>query len=135
MEALSILNTETTPHDSKDPDLTEFDIKGWNLVVRPVHVEGKTKGGIILTDKTQGDASYLMNVGKVLKMGTQCFTQEDIFNGERWCEVGDYVLIPKLTGQKVKYKGVPLTIISCDRIIATIKDPKDIDPNFNITGY
>jgi len=102
-------------------------------VVRPLHLEGKTKGGILLTQKLQDDAQYLMNVCKVLKMGSLCYTQEG-FQGERWCEVGDYVLIPKLVGNKISYKGYPLTLVNCDRVLAVVKDPFTIDPNFNLTN-
>lgn len=129
----SILSEATTPVDTADPDLSTFKVCGWQVVLRPLHIENKTKGGILLTNSLQDDAQCLMNVCKVLKMGSQCYTQEG-FQGERWCEVGDYVLIPKLTGQKISFKGYPITIVNCDRIIAVLEDPRDIDPNFNLTG-
>lgn len=129
-----ILNVESTSVNDKDPDLTGFEIHGINILVRPVHVEAKTKGGILLTDKLQDDASYLTNVGKVLAIGSLAYTQEE-FGGESWCKVGDYVLLPKLAGNKIKYKGVPLIIVGCNKVMATLDDPKTVDMNFNLTGY
>lgn len=132
MQQLSLLDKETTPADSPDPDLKGFKITGHNLVLRPCHVEGTTKGGIILAGKTTHDLSYLMNVCKVLAVGPTAYTQELFLKTGPWCKAGDFVLIPRLTGQKVKFKGIPITIISCDKVIAVLDDPKDIDPNFNI---
>jgi co-chaperonin GroES (HSP10) len=135
---LSELNTETTDVNEKGPDISGFNLKGHVVLLRPVHVSGKTKGGLLLANKTQQDVSYLMNVCEVLAIGPTAYTQEQFLNPrtneiEQWCKVGDFVLIPRLSGQKIKYKGVPLTIISCDRIIATLDNPEDIDPNFNIS--
>ena len=129
----SILSEATTGVDTPDPDLSGFKVCGWQVVLRPLHIDSKTKGGIILTDSLKDDANCLMNVCKVLKLGSLCYTQEG-FQGEKWCKEGDYVLIPKLTGQKISYKGYPITIVNCDRIIAVLEDPQDIDPNFNLTG-
>jgi co-chaperonin GroES (HSP10) len=127
----SVLSDASTPVDSPDPDLSDLKVCGWQLIVRPLHVENKTKSGIILTDKLADDAQYLMNVCKVLKMGSLCYTQEG-FQGERWCEVGDFVLLPKLVGQRVSYKGYPLAFVNCDRVIAVLKNPNDVDPRFNL---
>jgi co-chaperonin GroES (HSP10) len=129
----SILSEATTGIDTPDPDLSKFKVCGWQIAVRPLHLEGKTKGGIILTDSLKDDAQCLINVCKVLKMGPQCYTQEG-FQGEKWCKEGDYVLIPKLTGQKISYQGYPITLVTCDRVLAVLDDPYDIDPNFNLTG-
>jgi co-chaperonin GroES (HSP10) len=133
MEELSKLSTDSTTVDTPDPDLTGFNITGHKLLLRPLHVEGKTKGGLLLAQKTQHDLSYLMNVCKVLAVGPRAYKQEMFNDTGPWCDVGDYVLIPRLGGQKIKLKGVPLTMISCDQVMAVIDDPADVDPNFNIS--
>ncbi len=133
VQDLSILNAETTDVNDPDPDLTGFRITGHKLLVRPLHVQGKTKGGLILASQTQHDLSYLMNVCKVLALGPRAYKQEIFEETGPWCKVGDYVLIPRLGGQKIKLKGVPLTLISCDLILAVLDNPADVDPNFNIS--
>ena len=133
MQELPTSSTISTPVDAPDPDITGFNITGYNIVLRPLHVEGKTKGGIILATKTQQDVQYLMNVCKVLKLGPRAYVQDLFKETGPWCKEGDYVLIPKIGGQKILYKGTPITIIPCDRVIAVLDDPKDIDPNFNIS--
>lgn len=132
VEQLSRTNQEKSNAKDEDPDLDGFQITGHNLLVMPVEIEGKTKSGLILTDSTREDIAYLMNVCKVLQLGPTAYTQECFKNSGPWCKKGDYVLIPKITGQKVKFKGKPLTIVSCDKVIAVIDDPATVDTNYNI---
>lgn len=126
------LNKESTPHDSPDPDLSGFKVTGSRLVLRPCHVEGVTDKGLILAGKTTHDIEYLMNIGKVLKMGPTAYTQDMFKETGPWCQTGDFVLIPRLEGQRIKWKGISLIMILCDRVQAVIDDPKNIDPHFNI---
>lgn len=133
MQSLSNANDETTSVLDPDPDIKGFRITGHRLLLRPLHIEGKTKGGLILASKTQNDLSYLMNVCKVLDLGPRAYKQEIFEETGPWCSKGDYVLIPRLGGQKIKYKGVPLILISCDQVLSILDDPSDVDPNFNIS--
>jgi co-chaperonin GroES (HSP10) len=137
MQELSFTNDETTDLSHPDPDLTGFRITGHKLLLRPLHIEGKTKGGLLLASKTQHDLSYLMNICKVLAVGPRAYKQDIFEETGPWCGVGDFVLIPRLGGQKIKLKGVPLTMISCDQVLAVLDNPADVDPNFNISteGY
>lgn len=127
-----IVHGETTSNTIPDPDVTGFKLCGHNLLLRPLHIEGKTKGGIIIASRTQHDIAYLMNVCKVLKIGPTAYTQDIFEKSGPFCQEGDFILIPRLAGQKVKYKGVPLTILSCDKVLAVIDNPQDIDPHFNL---
>ena len=132
MEQLNQTNDETTSVEDKDPDLSGFHVPNHTIIVRQLHIEGKTKGGLMLAGKTHHDISYLMNICKVLKLGDRAYKQEMFDESGPWCEPGNFVLIPKLGGQKVRYQGVPITMISCDQILAVLDDPTDIDPHFNI---
>ena len=42
---------------------------GWRLLVLPHKGKGKTKGGVILSDKTVEETQIATNVGLVLKVG------------------------------------------------------------------
>ncbi len=127
LSTLSNAKSEENP----DLDVSDLNITGWNVLVQPLKVDEKTKGGVYLPDAYKDDVSYLTNVCKVLKVGSLSYTQ-DQFKGETWCKEGDYVLIPKNTGTKILFKGHPLTLIACDRVLAVVKDPKDLDLNYNI---
>ena len=134
----SYLSTETTSVQEEDPDISGFRITGHKLLLRPLHVEGITKGGLHIASKTMHDISYLMNICKVLDVGPRAYKQEIFNETGPWCKQGDFVLIPRLGGQKIKLKGVPLTLISCDQVLAVLDDPSDIDTHFNIateSGY
>jgi len=129
----SAIDESTTPLDHQEPDLTGFHVPNHCIVVRPLHLEGKTKGGLLLAGKTHHDIAYLMNVCKVLKIGERAYKQEIFNESGPWCKEGDYVLIPRLGGQKIKFQGTPITMISCDKILAVLDDPNSVDPNFAIS--
>jgi hypothetical protein len=44
-----------------------------------------------------------------------------------YCKVGDWIMIPRNEGPQVKYKGVPITYLNCEKIYAVIQDPQHID--------
>jgi hypothetical protein len=48
VQQVSHVSDETTDINEKDPDLKGFNITGHNLLLRPLHVSGKTSGGVYL---------------------------------------------------------------------------------------
>lgn len=108
-------------------------IPGYNILVRPVSVKAKTKGGIILPDSTKSDMAYLTTVGRVLKVGDLAY-QDDKFNGKPWCKEGDYICYGKHTGNKFLYKGVQLLLIFDDEVKMVVEDAKDLDPTYNLSN-
>lgn len=116
-------------------DITGLEVQGYNLVVQPFEAEQKitTENGmqLFLPDSFRDDVTYLSNVCRVLAVGPTAYTQE-MFQGKPWCKVGDYVIIPKNTGQKILWKKKQVTIVACDRVIAVVDDPAHIDQSFNL---
>lgn len=108
-------------------------IPGYNILVRPVSVKAKTKGGIILPDSTKSDMAYLTTVGRVLKVGDLAY-QDDKFDGKPWCKEGDYICYGKHTGHKFLYKGVQLLLIFDDEVKMVVEDAKDLDPTYNLSN-
>jgi len=43
---------------------------GWRIVLFPLKLKGKTKGGVILTDETVEESQITTNICKVLKTGS-----------------------------------------------------------------
>jgi co-chaperonin GroES (HSP10) len=109
-------------------------IPGYNVLVRPVSIKAKTKGGILLPDSTVDDMSYLTTVGKVLAVGNLAYQDKDKFPSGSWCEVGDYVCYGKHAGVKMIYKGVKLILLYDDQIMLKMENPKDLDPTFNLSN-
>ena len=108
------------------------ELPGFHVLVRPVSVKSKTKGGIFIPDSTKDDMSYLTTVGKVIALGELAYKDMDKFPNGGWCNIGDYVCYGKHAGTKLFYKGVRLILLFDDQIIMKVEDPKDLDPTFNL---
>ena len=109
-------------------------IPGYRLLIRPVPIRSKTKGGIILPDKAKDDMKYLTTVGRVLAVGDLSYEDENKFPKGPWCKPGDYVCYGKHTGAKFLYKGVRLIMCYDDEITMVVDDPSNLDPMFNLSN-
>lgn len=116
----------------KKEDLPE--LPGYHVLVQPVSIKQKTKGGIILPDSTKDDIAYLTTVGKVVALGDLAYDDKEKFPLGPWCQEGDYVAYGKLIGQKLQYKGVKLLLLFDDQIIMRVDKPTDLDPTFNLSN-
>lgn len=117
----------------KDPNPLP-DMPAYHVLVRPVSVKARTKGGIILPDSTKDDIAYLTTVGRVLKVGDLAYKDEAKFPNGAWCKEGDYVCYGKHAGVKMKFKGVKLLMIYDDQVVMKVDDPSDLDTSFNLTS-
>ena len=62
-------NSSWISDDNKiDPDILP-ELPGYHVLVRPISIKEKTKGGILLPDAVKDDMAYLTTVGRVLKIG------------------------------------------------------------------
>ena len=72
-------NSEWITDDSvADPDVLPH-IPGFHILVRPISIKEKTKGGLLLPDSVRDDIAYLTTVGKVLVIGDDAYMDEDKF--------------------------------------------------------
>jgi co-chaperonin GroES (HSP10) len=113
--------------------ITDDDLPGYHILVRPISIKETTKGGILLPDSTREDISYLTTVGRVLKLGELAYQDPDKFPNGAWCKKNDYIAYGKHVGQKLFYKGVRLLLLFDDQVIMKVEDPTDLDPTFNLT--
>lgn len=116
----------------KKEDLPE--LPGYHVLVQPVSIKQKTKGGIILPDSTKDDIAYLTTVGKVVALGDLAYDDKEKFPLGPWCQEGDYVAYGKFIGQKLQYKGVKFLLLFDDQIIMRVDKPTDLDPTFNLSN-
>lgn len=75
-----------------------FDPYGSRLVVQLRSAKTKSKGGIILNTETQETEKWNTQIAKVLRIGPLAFhnrTTMDPWPEGSWCQVGDYVRVPK----------------------------------------
>ena len=102
------------------------DPTGWRILVLPYKGQGKTKGGVILTDQHMEERGYTTVTGLVLKMGPDCYKDEEKFPTGPWCKVKDWILFARYAGSRIKIEGGELRLLNDDEILAVVKDPEDI---------
>ena len=122
----------TDEEEVKDPDVLP-ELPGYHVLIRPVSVKSKTKGGIFIPDSTRDDMSYLTTVGRVVLVGDLAYMDKNKFPTGAWCKIGDYVSYGKHLGTKLFYKGVRFILLFDDQITMRVQDAKDLDPTFNLT--
>jgi len=124
----------TEDEDERTPDVLP-ELPGFHVLVRPVSIKEKTKGGILLPNSTKDDMSYLTTIGEVIKIGDLAYNDNEKFPKGPWCQLGDYVCYAKHAGQKIQYKNVKMILLYDDQVIMKVQDPKFLDPTFNLTKY
>jgi len=82
----------------------------------------------LLTDDTVTESQVTTNICKVLKMGRECYKDKEKFPSGPWCKEGDWVLITRYAGSRIRIDGGELRIINDDEILAVVDDPRDILP-------
>ncbi len=130
----AVNNNEWIENEEKaDPEVLPS-LPGYHILVRPVSVKNKTKGGLLLPDSVKDDVAYLTTVGKVLSIGDLAYKDEDKFPNGKWCDVGDYVCYARHAGQKLYYKGVRLLLLFDDQIMMKVDEPTNLDMTYNLAN-
>ena len=109
------------PEASKLPKPT-----GWRLLVLPHRGQGKTKGGVILSDKTVEETQIATNVGLVLAMGPDAYNDKERFPNGAWCKKNDWVIFARYAGSRLNIEGGELRILNDDEILGITDDPESI---------
>ena len=114
---------------SKKKPLEEMSLPkptGWRILVLPYKAKEKTKGGIILSDKTVTESQIATNCGLVLDMGPDAYNDKDKFPNGPWCKKKDWVLFARYAGSRIYIDGGEIRVLNDDEILGTIEDPEDI---------
>jgi len=107
---------------------------GWQLMIRPIKLDEKTKSGIYLPQKTLGDIESFTNVGEVVAMGPLCY--QDTRLGEApWCQVGDLVVFHRHAGTRFRWQGVKMTLVPDDKVMLVIKNVADFDQTEDMAEF
>ena len=112
---------EEIPETSKLPVPT-----GWRILVLPHRGKGKTKGGVILSDKTVEETQIATNVGLVLSVGPDAYNDKERFPNGPWCKEKDWVIFARYAGSRLNIEGGELRILNDDEILGTTDDPESI---------
>jgi co-chaperonin GroES (HSP10) len=112
---------EQIPEASKLPVPT-----GWRILVLPHRGQGKTKGGVLLSDKTVEETQIATNVGLVLAIGPDAYNDKERFPNGPWCKEKDWVIFARYAGSRLNIQGGELRILNDDEILGTTDDPESI---------
>ena len=99
---------------------------GWRIIVLPYKAKEKTKGGIILSDKTVTESQIATNCGLVMDIGPDAYSDKDKFPNGPWCKKKDWVLFARYAGSRIYIDGGEIRVLNDDEILGTIEDPEDI---------
>jgi len=107
---------------------------GYRLLIAPVKIENKSRGGIELPGESIRTMEYFRNVAKILAVGESCYQHPKFQGGialdqskpEPWCKVGDVIHYNSYTGAEIKinYNGdiSTLRLINDDEVYTVNND-------------
>ena len=101
---------------------------GYKMLVKPKAAKTQTAGGILLPEETVNHEDILCNVGQVVAQGGQCY-QHPKFLGQRWCEVGNWVVFAKYAGTLIEGRSMTdgditrYRLLNDDEVGAVVPDP------------
>jgi chaperonin GroES len=118
------------PSEGLSSDRTELDKlpkpSGWRILVLPFKAKEKTKGGVILTDKTLEDSQLTASVALVMALGPDAYQDKEKFPNGPWCKQGDWVVFGRYAGSRLKIDGGEVRLLNDDEILGTVDNPEDI---------
>ena len=121
------LEKEKKKKEKQIPEASKLPIPtGWRILVLPHRGKGKTKGGVILSDKTVEETQIATNVGLVLAIGPDAYNDKDRFPNGPWCKEKDWVIFARYAGSRLNIEGGELRILNDDEILGTTDDPESI---------
>lgn len=101
--------------------------KIYNIAIRLYSPPSKTKGGMIIPDTIRDNAQYHTCAGLVVGIAPGCYKERKYGETNPACKVGDWVVIARHSGLRIKYKGLPLFSVKEDAIEAVIDNPLDVE--------
>ena len=122
-----IKQVEKEKKEKNIPEASKLPIPtGWRLLVLPHRGQGKTKGGVILSDKTVEETQIATNVGLVLAIGPDAYNDKERFPNGPWCKKNDWVIFAKYAGSRLNIEGGELRLLNDDEILGVVEDPESI---------
>lgn len=106
----------------------------WRVLVRPLVIESKSKGGIILAPEAQRAKGHLRYVGQVLDMGPLAYHHDKFTDRSGQvhgaCKVGDWICFGAYSGQQVIVATSDpdrpvdeLRLLNDDEVLSVVPDP------------
>ena len=107
--------------DDKQREILRFrnlDVRGRQFLVRMYKKPNKLASGIILA--TKDDQDFHEYIGLVVKLSDVAYTLPR-YEGRKWVEVGEWVIIPRAFANVRTYKGRRIAWVTEDDILGACK--------------
>ncbi|NQZ74764.1 MAG: hypothetical protein HRT61_01425 [Ekhidna sp.] len=115
---LSSLKPLTTNENLPDPSLEGINFRGPFICIRPLTIEHKTEGGILIPEEAQESFRQTMCLARVLAVSPNAYDPE--IQGPVPLEVGDYVMFDKIAAERrLDVQGVEVIVINADKMLAS----------------
>ena len=99
---------------------------GYRVVVMPFQGFAKTKGGILITDETRERESLATVVAYIVQLGPDAYKDKTKFPSGPYCKQGDWAIIGKYAGTRIKLEDGEIRILNDDEVLGTILEPTDV---------
>lgn len=99
---------------------------GYKILVLLPTTEEKTDGGVWISEQQREREGAALQVGYVLKMGADCYSDKDKFPTGPWCKLGDFVVFRSYAGTRFKIEENELRLMNDDSIDAVVEDPRGV---------
>lgn len=131
---ISAEKTKKNASKIKDPNSGEEarlastvpDPVGYKILVLLPITEEKTDGGVWISEQQREREGAALQVGYVLKMGADCYTDKDKFPTGPWCKEGDFVVFRSYAGTRFKIEDNEFRLMNDDTIDAVVEDPRGL---------
>ncbi len=95
----------------------------YQVLVRPLAVEERSKGGLLLPEQARRNEQLLTVVGKVIAMGPLCFNDPAKFGENTPFDVGDWVIYGAYAGKRITLaNGETVILLDDDAIQCRVND-------------
>jgi co-chaperonin GroES (HSP10) len=99
---------------------------GYRILCAIPEIEKEYESGLLKADTTIHHEEILTTVLFVVKIGPECYRDENRFPTGPWCKVGDFILVRPNSGTRLLIHGKEFRLINDDSVEAVVQDPRGI---------
>jgi co-chaperonin GroES (HSP10) len=121
-----INNITTLPETAEQRAKQLPDPSGYRILCGLPNIDDHFESGLVKSNETMKYEEILTTVLFVIKMGPDCYKDENRFPSGPWCKEGDFILVRPHTGTRVKIHGREFRIINDDCVEGVVEDPRGI---------
>lgn len=118
--------TSTLPETQEEKARQLPDPSGFKILCALPEIEEKYDSGLLKADSTRRTEEIMATVYFVVKMGPDCYKDNERFPTGPWCKEGDFILVRPFSGTRVLIHGKEFRIINDDSVEGVVEDPRGV---------